>query len=339
MYRKIEGWPRHSQNSVWNLMHESESGALCSPIVGGQHFKPPKGGWYQDVSPSLQIFKGATFLFSQQIWNLPMKFGVPLDDLMLEFSINLHVDVRNRCHPSNYRVTQAAYRWFLASQLMEKRQHLGKKRMCRWFDSDLWKIHENPNSHEFSELSLSPCGSKSKKKAKRLLRLNCTITHLGSLKSWVYHGNTKQDTSEATLTWKVLFVPCLHWIHPEDAWDPYQLPARETSLVRFVTRSCQSSAPTLSILLCDIHVRAFEFIGRQPSPTILSDLRQLRWCAFKDPGRCSNFRFGVTTGPSSSHLSSKMWDDLSVGFWFWMAFSRVRGNRSCPLEAASLFGK
>ena len=330
MYRKIEGWPRHSQNSVWNLMHESESGALCSPIVGGQHFKPPKGGWYQDVSPSLQIFKGAKFLFSQQIWNLPMKFGVPLDDLMLEFSINLHVDVRNRCHPSNYRVTQAAYRWFLASQLMEKRQHLGKKRMCKWFDSDLCKIRILMNSLNYHFLL-------GVHNPKHLLRLNCTITHLGSLKSWVYHGNTKQDTSEATLAWKVLFVPCLYWIHPEDGWDPYQFRARETSLVRFITRSCQSSAPTLSILLCDIHVRALEFIGRQPSPTILSDPQQLRWRVFKDPGRCSNFRFGVTTGPSFSHLSSKMWDDLSVGFWFWMAFSRVRVNRSCPLEAA--FGK
>lgn len=170
MYRKIEGWPRHSQNSVWNLMHESESGALCSPIVGGQHFKPPKGGWYQDVSPSLQIFNGEIFLFSQQIWNLPMKFGVPLDDLMLEFSISLHVDVRNRFHPSNYRVTQAAYRWFLASQLMEKRQHLGKKRMCKWFDSDLWKIRILMHSLNYHFLLVV----QNPKKAKRPLRLNCT---------------------------------------------------------------------------------------------------------------------------------------------------------------------
>lgn len=235
------------------------------------------------------------------------------------------------------RVAQAAYRWFLASQLMEKRQHLGKKRMCKWFDSDLWKIRILMNSLNYHFLLVV---QNPQKNPKQLLRLNCTITHLGSLKSSVYYGNTKQDTSEATLAWKVLFVPCLYWIHPDDGWDPYQFPARETSLVRFITRSCQSSAPTLSILLCDIHVRALEFIGRQPSPTILSDLRQLRWCAFKDPGRCSNFRFGVTTGPGSSHLSSKMWHCGTFGwFWFWMAFSRVRGNRSCPLEAASLFGK
>lgn len=159
-------------------MHESEFGALCSPIVGGQHFKPPKGGWYQDVSPSLQIFKGEIFLFSQQIWNLPMKFGVPFDDLMLEFSISLHVDVRNRCHPSNYRVTQAAYRWFLASQLMEKRQHLGKKCMCKWFDSDLWKIRILMNSLNYHFLLVV----QNPKKTKRLAETELHDHTLGIFK-------------------------------------------------------------------------------------------------------------------------------------------------------------
>ena len=55
-------------------------------------------GWYKDVS-FLPDFPGKIFLFSQQIWNFPMKFGFPWDDLMLESSISLHVDVPNQCRP------------------------------------------------------------------------------------------------------------------------------------------------------------------------------------------------------------------------------------------------
>ena len=193
----------------------------------------------------------------------------------------------------------------------------------------VWSL-ENPNSLRW----LSSCGSKSPNTSWESIADHT----LGILfKSSVFCGNVKQDTSKGTLASKVLFhvVPLLY--HPLPIFAHVY-----TEFILWMVQipiSYQPEEPVYQALLPDVirlliplkvpdltypqlYVHALDSLedNHHPQYWTISWVAPLA-CLKKDPGRCSNFRFGVTTGPGFSHLVMceqllLMWMNLSVGFGF-----------------------